>query len=221
MTDWVTMTGYAPLQHVNSSAAAQMTIQVFSHSDEAMQNIHTLAQDAVTAHAGSMTTEDQHWVARFASADDSLQAAIAMQRATDLFNFDNGSQPPTLLAIHIAATADPVSAAAASPPAAFLRPGEIHLSENAYRAIHHDQPIKFRTVDHASATAYKAIWKMQEFELASPTPHQGAPSAGFFIKIILICLIPFLLVLAYTWREPLQHGLSSLDGTRTIDHQLQ
>lgn len=214
------MTGSAQLQHVNPAQAVGMTIQVFSHSNDALQTIRQLAQDAVTEHTGSMTTEGQHWIARFASTDDSLQAAIAMQRATDLFNFNNGSHPPILLGIHIAC-AENTTPALTSPPAAFLRPGEIHLSESAYRAIHHDQSIKFRTVDHASTTAYKAIWKMQEFELASPTHHQGASSAGFFIKLFLICLIPFLLVLAYTWREPLQHGLSSLDGTRTIDHQLQ
>jgi len=214
------MTGSAPLQHVNPAQAVWMTIQVFSHSDEALQTIRQLAQDAVMAHTGSITTELPYWIARFTTTDDSLQSAIAMQRAADLFNFDNGSHPPILLGIHIA-SAENITAPLTPPPAAFLRPGEIHLSESAYRAMHHDQAIKFRTVDHASITAYKAIWNMQEFELASPTHHQGAPSMGFFIKVILICLIPFLLVLAYTWREPLQHGLSSLDGTRTIDHQLE
>jgi hypothetical protein len=215
------MTGSAPLQHVNPPSAVQMTIQVFSHSDEALQPIRQLAQDTVAEHSGSITTEDPYWIARFASADDGLQAAITMQRATDLFNFDNGSHPPILLGIHIAASAEHITAAPPPLPAAFLRPGQIHLSESAYRTLHHDQPVKFRTVDHASSTAYRAIWKLQEFELASPTPHQGTASASFFIKVILICLIPFLLVLAYTWREPLQHGLSSLDGTRTIDHQLE
>lgn len=214
------MTGSAQLQQGHPAHEARMTIQVFSHSNEALQHVRQLAQEAVTEHTGSISTEDAYWVARFASTDASLEAAIAMQRATDLFNFDNGSHPPILLGIHIACDEN-ITAALPPPPAAFLRPGEIHLSESAYRAIHHDQPIKFRTVDHASTTAYKAIWKMQEFELAGPVHHQGAPSVGFFIKVILICLIPFLLVLLYTWREPLQHGLSSLDGTRTIDHQLE
>jgi hypothetical protein len=219
------MTGSAQLQHVNPAQTVGMTIQAFSHSNDALQIVRQLAQGAVTEHTGTITTKEQPWIARFASTDDSLQAAIAIQRATDLFNFNNGSHPPILLGIHITSAENSI-APFAPPPAAFLRPGEIHLSESAYRAIDHDhihdgQPLKFRTVDHASTTAYKAIWKMQEFELASATHHQGAPSVGFFIKVILICLIPFLLVLAYTWREPLQHSLSSLDGTRTIDHQLE
>jgi hypothetical protein len=215
------MTGSAPLQQVNPPSAAQMTIQVFSHSDEALQPIRKLAQDTVLEHGGSITTEEACWIARFASADDGLQAAISMQRTNDLFNFDNGSHPPILLGIHMATSAENRTTPLQSPPADFLRPGGIHLSESAYRTLQHDLPVKFRTVDHASSTAYRAIWKLQEFELASPTPHQGTPTAGFFIKVILICLIPFLLVLAYTWREPLQHGLRSLDGTRTIDHQLE
>jgi len=214
------MTGSAQLQHVNPAQAVWMTIQVFSHSDEALQKIRQLAQDSVTEHTGTITLGERHWIARFGNTDESLDAAIAIQRATDLFNFDNGSHPPILLGIHIACDEN-MTADFPPPPTAFLRPGQIHLSESAYRAIHHDQPIQFRPADHASTTAYKAIWKMQEFELASPTHHQGAPSVGFFIKVILICLIPFLLVLAYTWREPLQQGLSSLDGTRTIDHQLE
>lgn len=214
------MTGSAQLHDVNPPATAQMTIQVFSHSDEALPPIQQLVQGILTERAATMITEGPYWIARFASADDGLQAAIAMQHASDLFNFDNGNPSPILLGIHITCTENG-TAALPSPPATFLRPGEIYLSESAYRTIHHDQPIKFRTVDHASTTAYKAIWKMQEFELAGPTHHQGAPSIGFFVKVILICLIPFVLVLVYTWREPLQHGLSSLDGTRTIDHQLQ
>lgn len=222
MTDTVTMAGNAPLQHLNSPPAAQVTIQTFSHSDHALDTIRPLIQDAVTAHGGLLATEGEHWNARFASTDDAMQAAIAMQRATDLFNFDNGSPTPLLLGVHIGSTENTATVAAP----AFLRPGEIHLSESAYRAIRHDliqdsPALKFRTVDHAGMTAYRVVWKLQEFELAGPTHHQGAPSAGFFVKVILICLIPFLLVLAYTWREPLQHGLSSLDGTRTIDHQLQ
>jgi hypothetical protein len=223
MTDTVTMTGSAQLQDVNPPPAAQVIIQVFSHSDEATYPIRQLAQGTVTEHTGTITTEGHQWTARFASTDDALQAAIAMQRATDLFNFDNGSPTPVLLGVHIGSSEN--NTAILVPPA-FLRPGEIHLSESAYRAIHHDliqdsPALKFRTVDHASTTAYRVVWKLQEFELASPTHHQGAPSTGFFVKLVLICLIPFLLVLAYTWREPLQHGLSSLDGTRTIDHQLQ
>lgn len=209
------MTGTLTLQDTHPAQHAWMTVQVFGHNDEAIQNIWLLAQDIVNKHAGTITAEQPLWVARFDSTDCSLSAAIAMQQTIDTLNFDNGLNPPLLWGIHIA-HAEKNSL----PPDVFLRPGEIHLSESAYQACQQDHTIKFRTAKHAHVMAYKAIWKAEEFELASATPHQQPPSLGFFVKLILILLTPFVLVLAYTMREPLQQSFRPMDDTRSIDHRL-
>lgn len=210
------MTGALKLQEVNPALYGWMTVEVFGHHDEVLQNIWLLAQETVHKHAGKMATQQPPWVSHFESTDDCLNAAISMQHSIDLLNFSNAINPPILLGIHIA-YAEKNSLA----PDVLLRPGQIHLSEAAYQACRQDLPIKFRKMNHANLIAYKAIWKPEEFELASAAPHQSAPSLRFFIKLILILLTPFLLVLAYTLREPLQQSLGSIDGSRSIDHRLQ